>query len=62
MWHMIEQSVCLVVVPLPGNAVADSTEVVGGISVVAGDDVAMEMKDSLAFGLAAVHTNVIAIG
>ena len=50
------------VVPLPGNAVADATAGVGGIAVVAGDDVAMEMKDGLAGGLAAVHANIIAIG
>jgi hypothetical protein len=59
---MIEQSLSLVVVPLPGDAVADATAWVGGIAVVAGDDVAMEMKDGLAGGLAAVHTQVIAIG
>jgi len=59
---MIEQSLSLVVVPLPGDAVADSTAGVGGIAVVAGDDVAMEMKDGLAGGLAAVHAQVIAIG
>lgn len=52
----------LVVVPLPGDAVADATAGVGGIAVVAGDDVAMEMKDGLAGGLAAVHANIIAIG
>ena len=59
---MIGQSLCLVVVPLPGNAVADAASGVGGIAVVAGDDVAMKMKDGLAGGLAAVHAQVIAIG
>ena len=48
------------VVPLPGNAVADAASGVGGIAVVAGDDVAMEMKDGLAGGLAAVHAHVAA--
>jgi hypothetical protein len=57
---MIEQSLSLVVVPLPGDAVADSTAGVGGIAVVAGDDVALEMKDGLAGGLAAVHAHVAA--
>ena len=41
---------------------ADAIAGVGGIAVVAGDDVAMEMKDGLAGGLAAVHAQVIAIG
>ena len=59
---MIGQSLCLVVVPLPGNAVADAATGVGGIAVVAGDDVAMEMKDGLAGGLTAIHAQVIAIG
>jgi hypothetical protein len=57
---MIEQSLSLGVVPLPGNAVADSTAGVGGIAVVAGDDVAMEMKDGLAGGLTAVHAHIVA--
>jgi len=59
---MIEQSLSLVVVPLPGNAVADATAGVGGIAVVAGDDVAMEMKDGLAGGLTAIHAHVVALG
>ena len=41
---------------------ADSTAGVEGIAVVAVVDVAMEMKDGLAGGLAAVHAQVIAIG
>ena len=45
-----------------GNAVADAIAGVGGIAVVAGDDVAMEMKDGLAGGLAAVHTQAVVIG
>ena len=41
---------------------ADAAAGVEGIAVVAVDDVAMEMKDGLAGGLAAVHAQVIAIG
>ena len=57
---MIGQSLCLVVVPLSGDAVADSTAGVEGIAVVAGDDVAMEKKDGLAGGLTAVHAHIVA--
>ena len=46
---------------LPGNYAAHAAARVGGVSVVARDDVAMEVHHGLARGLAAVHANVVAV-
>ena len=50
------------IIPFTGNAVSHSSPGVFHITGIAGNNMAMEMKDGLSGSGAAIHTDIIAIG
>ena len=50
------------IIPLAGNAVSHASPGVFHITGIAGNNMAMEMKDGLSCSCAAIHSDIIAIG